>query len=259
LSLIRKRYGRWGTNTKTSNIVTMTTKGCIPRRSMVMLCPEDPKCETIMEWDKKDECEIFGEALCAYKVDENKCIAIRVFDQIGGLVSGKANSLDTEQSCWCDENGVEFTTITTYDQSEMPPSVVYEQHFDNDGNIYTPVGKKVKGPLPRKIGFEICPPNATIDLEPDVENDIAALIPAGVTGAIVTFIKTNPCCTFKVVLDGGDLDSTGELISEDTSVCLGCTPESNGSPNDMKLFKIKAVDDCKARALIKFYKTKISK
>jgi len=260
MSFICKRYGRWGTNTKTSNIVTMGVKGTLPAKAKVMLCPDDPLCETVMEWDKKDECEIFGESQCLFETPEGKCIAVRVLDQVGGLMSGgKGSNLDTEQDCYCDENGVEYTKVTTWDNSEEPPVVAFEQNFDADGNLYTPVGKSTKGPIPKKVGFELCPPNQTIDLEPGTVYDITSLIPANAVGAIVTFIKTEPCCTFKVALDGEDPNTNGELVGAEDQICLGCTQISNGSPNDLKLFKVTAVDDCKARALIKFYKTKILK
>lgn len=227
-----------------------------------MLCPDDAFCEQVMPWDGKDECQIFGESLCPIKIDEGKCLPVRLLDHVGGLMSGNGGSnKDVEHLCYCDADGVEYIQEITIDFSKEETDPDYRTVINRlpDGSIYTPVGDSVKGPLPKKIVSELIVPSIKVVLKAGEPFDISGVVPADATGATISFINNNTCCQYKVSLDGSDPETNGELITHEDTICLGCTPSSSGSSNDVSLLKILAQDECESCALIKFYKSVIVK
>lgn len=229
----------------------------IPGNCIVMLDPSDPDCGTVIEWDGVDECSALGIMRCPRTVRAGKCIAVQIYDDFqlvkcaadGG--GGEVDMKDSEIVCYCDEDGVEYMKHVTFDHSTNPPTISI-LNTDAQGNIYTPVGKEQKSAGKTTVvkpEFNILEGKETINTDDTTVVSFAP--PATAQGAIIQI--TTSCCV-RVCFDGSDPTTTSGIeLGNGATLCVGCTPNSNGDIDEVANFKMIAEEGCKAFATATYY------
>jgi len=229
----------------------------LPANCIVMLDPSDPDCGTVIEWDGVDECSALGVIRCPRVTKAGKCAAIQIYDDFAlvkcaeGGGTGEVDMKDSEIVCYCDETGTEYMKHVTFDHSTNPPGISIV-NTDAQGNVYTPVGKEQKSAgktTVTKPEFNILSGKQVITTD-----DTAVVTftpPATAQGAIIQV--TTSCCA-RVCFDGSDPTATSGIeLGDGATICVGCTPNSNGDIDEVANFKMIAEAGCVAFATATFY------
>lgn len=252
-----KRELFFALNSKTSAIKSMNATQDLPKNCSVMLDPADPTCQSVIPWDGADECAAVGVVRCPRTSKAGSCVAVQIYDDFGIVKcaasgpGGEVDMKDSEIVCYCDETGTEYMKHVTFDHATVPPTITI-LNTDAQGNVYEPVGKEQKSAGKTTVvkpEFNILQGKETITT--DDSTSVGFAPPATAQGAIIQI--TTSCCV-RVCFDGSEPTPTSGIeLGNGATLCVGCTPNSNGDIDEVANFKMIAEAGCVGFATATFY------